>query len=77
MTFFSRLKILPGDDILHQVEFFGKMIRPLFELAGIHDVLTKAHGSTTAKNLLKAGMNALQRLRTAESVGKLRGVPIT
>jgi len=54
----------------------GKMIRPLFELAGIRDVLTKAHGSTTPKNLLKAGMNALRQLRSAEQVSKLRGVQV-
>ena len=54
----------------------GKKLRPLLELAGIHDVLTKAYGSTSPKNLLKAGMNALRSLRTAETVQKLRGVKI-
>lgn len=54
----------------------GKMIRPLLELAGIHDVLTKAYGSTQPKNLLKAGMAALGQLRTAETVAELRGVTI-
>jgi len=54
----------------------GKMIRPLFELAGIHNVLTKAYGSTTPRNLLKAGMDALQKLRTAEMVKQLRGVDL-
>ena len=52
----------------------GKKLRPLLELAGIHDVLTKAYGSTSPKNLLKAGMDALTRLRTAETVSALRGV---
>ncbi|MHC4294359.1 MAG: 30S ribosomal protein S5, partial [Planctomycetota bacterium] len=37
----------------------GKKIVPLLELVGIHDVLTKAYGSTSPKNLLKAGMRAL------------------
>ncbi len=54
----------------------GKKIRPLFELAGIHDLLTKAYGSTSPKNLLKAGMNALKQLRTAETISALRGVDI-
>lgn len=54
----------------------GKKLRPLLELAGIHDVLTKAYGSTSPKNLIKAGMDALMRLRTAEQIGELRGVSI-
>ena len=54
----------------------GKMIRPLLELAGIHNVLTKAYGSTTPRNLLKAGIDALEKLRTAETISKLRGVKI-
>ena len=54
----------------------GKMIRPLLELAGIQNILTKAYGSTTPKNLLKAGMDALGRLRTAREIEELRGVSI-
>ena len=52
----------------------GKTLRPLLQLAGIRDVLTKAYGSTSAVNLLKAGIDALGKLRTAEMVGSLRGV---
>lgn len=55
----------------------GKKIRPLFELAGIHDLLTKAYGSTSPKNLLKAGIDALRQLRSAETIAALRGVNIT
>lgn len=55
----------------------GKKMVPLLELAGIHNVLTKAYGSTSPKNLLKAGMDALTKLRTAETIGKLRGVKLT
>lgn len=52
----------------------GKKLRPLLELAGIHNVLTKAYGSTSGKNLLKAGLKALKQLRTAEDIAELRGV---
>lgn len=55
----------------------GKMLRPLLELAGIQDVLTKAYGSTCPKNLLKAGVDALKQLRTAESIAELRGVKLS
>jgi len=54
----------------------GKKLRPLMELAGIHDLLTKAYGSTSPKNLLKAGMDALRKLRTAQIVSALRGVDV-
>ncbi|MFB3893368.1 MAG: 30S ribosomal protein S5 [Phycisphaerae bacterium] len=54
----------------------GKKLRPVLELAGIQDVLTKAYGSTCPKNLLKAGLDALKRLRTPDKVAALRGVNI-
>ena len=54
----------------------GKNLRPLLELAGVQDVLTKAYGSTSPKNLVKAGIAALLQLRTAEIVSQLRGVEI-
>jgi small subunit ribosomal protein S5 len=54
----------------------GKKLRPMLELAGIQDVLSKAYGSTSPKNLLKAGLAALKSLRTAETVSALRGVTI-
>lgn len=54
----------------------GKKLRPLLELAGIHDVLSKAYGSTSPKNLLKAGVDALRKLRTAEMISALRGVQL-
>ena len=55
----------------------GKKLRPVLELAGIHNVLTKAYGSTCPKNLLKAGLSALKSLRTAESIASLRGVTLS
>lgn len=55
----------------------GKKLRPLFELAGIGNLLSKAYGSTSPKNLLKAGMQAMKKLRTLESVETLRGVKVS
>lgn len=54
----------------------GKKIRPLLELAGIENILSKAYGSTSPKNLLKAGQDALEKLRTAEMISALRGVEV-
>jgi small subunit ribosomal protein S5 len=54
----------------------GVHLRPLLELAGIKDVLTKAHGSTNPKNLIQAGLLALRRLRSHEMIAKMRGVEL-
>lgn len=68
----SRVVLVPASEGTGVIA--GKKLRPLLELAGITDVLTKAYGSTSPKNLLKAGLDALKRLRTAEMVKELRGV---
>ncbi|MHC4981790.1 MAG: 30S ribosomal protein S5 [Planctomycetota bacterium] len=70
----SEVRMLPASEGTGVIA--GKKLRPLLELAGVFDVLTKAYGSTSPKNLLKAGMDALRRLRTAEQVAALRGVEI-
>ena len=54
----------------------GKSVRPCLELAGITDVLTKAYGSTSPKNLVKATMAALRQLQNREQVEISRGVPL-
>lgn len=54
----------------------GKSVRPCLELAGITDVLTKAYGSTSAKNLVKATIDALRKLRSREIVEQRRGVEL-
>lgn len=52
----------------------GKSVRPCLELAGITDILTKAYGSTSPKNLVKATMAAMRRLQNREQVESSRGV---
>ena len=54
----------------------GKTVRPVLELAGLTDVLTKAYGSTSPKNLLKATIDALRRLQSREQVAGRRGVKL-
>jgi small subunit ribosomal protein S5 len=54
----------------------GASVRAVVEAAGIQNILTKAHGSSNPINLVKATLNALQQLRTAEEVQRLRGVPL-
>ncbi len=54
----------------------GKSVRPCLELAGITDILTKAYGSTSPKNLVKATMAALRQLQNVEQVEAIRGVKL-
>jgi len=70
----SKVVMVPASDGTGVIA--GKMIRPLFELAGIRNLLTKAYGSATPRNLVKAGLDGLKRLRTAEIVSELRGVKV-
>ncbi|MEA2710860.1 MAG: small subunit ribosomal protein [Phycisphaerales bacterium] len=54
----------------------GKSVRPCVELAGITDILTKAYGSTSPKNLVKATMAALAQLQNRDQVEGNRGVQL-
>ena len=54
----------------------GSAARAVLELAGVGDVLTKVFGSTSVKNVVKATMAGLLKLRSAEAVESLRGVKI-
>jgi len=54
----------------------GSSARAVLELAGVQDVLTKVYGSTSAKNVVKATLAGLLRLRNKEMVESLRGVEI-
>lgn len=54
----------------------GKSVRPVLELAGITDVLSKAYGSTSPKNLVKATIAALKALQSKDQVSKSRGVEL-
>ena len=52
----------------------GASVRAVMELGGIKDVLTKVHGSTGPKNLVKAAFKALTMLRSKDDISRLRQV---
>jgi len=54
----------------------GSSARAVLEYAGVQDVLTKVYGSTSAKNVLKATLNGLLKLRNKETIAALRGVSL-
>ncbi|MCI0377627.1 MAG: 30S ribosomal protein S5 [Gemmataceae bacterium] len=54
----------------------GPGVRDVLECVGVHNILTKTHGSTNSINLVKATIQGLLQLRTREEVAALRGVAL-
>jgi len=54
----------------------GGSVRAVVEAAGVRDILTKVHGSTNPVNVVRATVEALRALRSAEQVSDQRGVPV-
>ena len=52
----------------------GKTVRAVVESAGIKDILSKSLGSNNAANVVRATLNALLKLRTAEAIYASRGL---
>jgi len=54
----------------------GSSARAVLEYAGVQDILTKVVGSVSAKNVVKATLNGLLKLKSKELVESLRGVEV-
>jgi len=54
----------------------GGSVRAVVEAAGVRDILTKVHGSTNPVNVVRATIEALRDLSSAEEISARRGVPV-
>ena len=54
----------------------GGSVRPLFELAGIKNVMSKSLGTTNAMNVIKAAADGLKQLESPEQTAERRGITV-
>ena len=52
----------------------GGAMRAVLEIAGVHNVLAKSQGSSNPHNVIKATIDALQKLRSPMDVARQRGI---
>jgi small subunit ribosomal protein S5 len=62
---------VPGTGVIS-----GGAVRPLFELAGIKNVLSKSLGTDNALNIIKAAAEGLKELSSPEETADRRGLTV-
>jgi small subunit ribosomal protein S5 len=55
----------------------GGAVRPVLEVSGIRDILTKSIGTSNKHNVIHATIVALKALRSVEQIAKTRGKTVS
>ena len=67
----ARVKMLPAPEGTGVIA--GGPVRDVLEVCGIKDIVTKSIGSNNKINVVRATLDGLSQMRSAEQVAKLRG----
>ena len=67
----GHVRMLPSEEGAGVIA--GGPARAVLEMAGIRDIRTKSYGSNNPSNCVKATIEGLSQLRTAEQIAKARG----
>ncbi|MBO4367958.1 MAG: 30S ribosomal protein S5 [Clostridia bacterium] len=67
----GHVRMLPAEEGTGVIA--GGPARAVLEAVGVRDIRTKSYGSNNPSNCVKATLNGLSQLRTAEQIAKLRG----
>lgn len=67
----GHVRMLPAEEGTGVIA--GGPARAVLEMVGVKDIRTKSYGSNNPANCVKATIEGLTQLRTAEEIAKLRG----